>query len=107
MGMVIIEGEKVVLAVNVGHPIVTDGSFAALLLTTPEPVDLFALTHTHTHTHSFYSSVDFVRDYPCEPVPEPLSILLKQETVSGSGISWAICKSAARPRQITMPTSHH
>jgi len=27
--------------------------------------------------------------------------------VSGSGISWAICKSAPRTRQITMPTSHH
>jgi len=29
--------------------------------------------------------------------------LLKQEIVSGNGISWAICKSAARPRQITTP----
>jgi len=28
---------------------------------------------------------------------------LKQETVSGSGISWAICKYAPCPRQITMP----
>jgi len=27
--------------------------------------------------------------------------------VSGSGISWAKCKSAPRSRQITMPTSHH
>jgi len=27
---------------------------------------------------------------------------LKQETVSGSGISWALCKSAPRPRQVTM-----
>jgi len=26
-------------------------------------------------------------------------ILLKQEIVSGSGISWTICKSAPRPRQ--------
>ena len=34
-------------------------------------------------------------------------ILLKQETVSGSGISWAICKSAPRSRQITMPSPHH
>jgi len=33
--------------------------------------------------------------------------LLEQETLSGSGISWAICKSAPRPRQITMPTPHH
>jgi len=33
-------------------------------------------------------------------------ILLKQETVSGSGISWAICKSAPCSRQITMPAPH-
>ena len=33
--------------------------------------------------------------------------LLEQEIVSGSGISWAICKSAPRPRQITTPESHH
>jgi len=33
--------------------------------------------------------------------------LLEHETVSGSGISWAICKSAHRLRQITMPTPHH
>jgi len=33
--------------------------------------------------------------------------LLEQEIVSGSGISWAICRSAPRPRQITMPESHH
>jgi len=34
-------------------------------------------------------------------------ILLKQETVSGSGISWAICKSAPRSRQITTQAPHH
>ena len=33
--------------------------------------------------------------------------LLEQETVSGSGISWAICKSASRSRQITVPVPHH
>ena len=27
--------------------------------------------------------------------------------MSGSGISWAICKSAPRSRQITMPVPHH
>ena len=32
---------------------------------------------------------------------------MKQETVSGSGISWAICKSAPSSRQITMPAPHH
>ena len=38
---------------------------------------------------------------------KPNWILLKQETVSGSGISWAICKSAPSSRQITMPAPHH
>ena len=38
---------------------------------------------------------------------KPIWVLLKQETVSGSGISWAICKSAPRSRQITMPAPHH
>ena len=33
--------------------------------------------------------------------------LLEHETLSGSGISWAICKSAPHPRQITMPKPHH
>jgi len=38
---------------------------------------------------------------------KPIWILLKQETVTGSGISWAICMSASRSRQITMPVPHH
>ena len=37
---------------------------------------------------------------------KPIWILLKQETVSGSGISWAVCKSAPRSRQITTPAPH-
>jgi len=44
---------------------------------------------TYTHTHPFYNPLDFVPDYSGEPVPEPIWILLKQETVSGSGIRWA------------------
>ena len=31
---------------------------------------------------------------------------LKQQTMSDSGISWAICKSAPRSRQITTPAPH-
>jgi len=38
---------------------------------------------------------------------KPIWILLKRETVSGSGISWAICKSATpRSRQIATPAPH-
>jgi len=38
---------------------------------------------------------------------KPIWNLLKQDTVSGSGISWVICKSALRSRQITTPAHHH
>ena len=38
---------------------------------------------------------------------KPIWILLKQETVSGSGISWAICKSAPHSTQTTTPAPHH
>ena len=52
-----------------------------------------------THTHPFNG--------PFPGKVEPMWILLKQDTVSGSGISWDICKSATRSRQITMPAPHH
>ena len=63
---------------------------------------------THTHTHTRLTAL-------CTGLPgragtrkvKPIWILLKQETVSGSGISWAICKSATRSRQITTPAPHH
>jgi len=38
---------------------------------------------------------------------KPMWISLKRETVSGSGISWAIRKSAPCARQITTPTPHY
>ena len=38
---------------------------------------------------------------------KPIWTLLKQKTVSGSGISWAICESTPRSRQITTPAPHH
>ena len=39
---------------------------------------------------------------------KPVNVdLLKQETVSGSDISWTVCKSAPHFRQVTMPASQH
>ena len=64
---------------------------------------------TTLQTHTLVSRPLF-RDYPGGPVPErqkPIWILLKQETVSGSSIGWAVCKSAPRSRQITTPAPHH
>ena len=48
--------------------------------------------HTHTRLTALF--------------PVPVWILLKQETVSGSGISCAICKSAPCSRQTTTPAPH-
>jgi len=64
--------------------------------------------HTHTHTHTCLTALcpGLTRWAGTRKV-KLIWILLKQETVSGSGISWAICKSASRSRQITMPAPHH
>ena len=49
------------------------------------------------HTHSYLTA--FFPGLPTHTRKvKPIWILLKQETVSGSGISWAICKSAPRSR---------
>ena len=65
------------------------------------------LQHTHTHTfNSPLSGTIRVSRYQKRNV-KPTWILLKRETVSGSGISWAMCKSAPRSRQIIMPAPHH
>ena len=54
-------------------------------------------TDTHTHTRAFNG-----------PFSRTTRVILpKQETVSGNGISWAICKSAPCSRQITMPAPHY
>ena len=62
---------------------------------------------THTHTHTFNGPFSGTTQVSRYEKGKPIWILLKQETVSGSGISWVICKSAPRSRQITMPAPHH
>ena len=58
--------------------------------------------HTHTHTHLTSLFLGLARWASTSNI-KPISILPKQETVSGSGISWAMCKPAPRSSQITMP----
>jgi len=71
-------------------------------------LELSYSTHIHTHKHICLTTL-----FPGLPgwagtrKVKPVWILLKQETMSGSGISWATCKSASRSRQITMPVPHH
>ena len=61
--------------------------------------------HTHTHTRLTALCPGLLGWAGTRKV-KPIWILLKQETMSGSGISWAICKSAPRSRQITTPACH-
>ena len=59
------------------------------------------------NTHPFNGPFPGIPRWAGNRKVKPIWILLKQETVSGSGISWAICKSAPRSRQITTPAPHH
>ena len=78
---------------------------AAYTSRTYKPI-ILTLTGTK-HTHNRLTAL-------CPGLPgwagtrkvKPICILLKQETVNSSGISWAICKSAPRSRQITTPAPH-
>ena len=60
-----------------------------------------------THTQPFSGPLSRTTRVSRYQKGKPIWILLKQETVSGSGISWAICKSASRSRQITTSAPHH
>ena len=82
----------------------TDSKRGATRPVTIIPLTIGLLVHTHTCLTAL-----------CPGLPrragtwkvKPIWILLKQETVSGSGISWATCKCAPRSRQITMPAPRH
>ena len=74
----------------------------------PETLSRPAYTSTCIYIHTRLTAL-----FPGLPVwagtrkVKSVWILLKQETVSGSGISRAVCKSAPRSRQITTPAPHH
>ena len=57
----------------------------------------FYATHTHTRLMALFPGLP---RWAGTRKVKPIWILQKQETVSGSGISWAICKCAPRSRQI-------
>ena len=65
---------------------------------------LKAPQYTHTRLTAFFPGLP---RWAGTRKVKPIWILLKQVTVSGSGISWAICKSAPRSRQTTMRESQH
>ena len=63
-----------------------------------------ALTYTHTRLTALCPGLP---RWASTRKVKPIWTLLKQETVRGSGISWAICKCAPRTKQITTPAPHH
>ena len=68
---------------------------------------IYWITHKHTHTHLYngpLSGTTWVSQYQKGKTNLDL---LKQEIMCGSGISWAICKSAPCSRQMTMPAPHY
>jgi len=65
-------------------------------------------THTHTHTTILRPSWILSTTRVSQHQKGKTNLdLLEQEIASGSGISWAISKSASWPRHTTMPASHH
>ena len=69
-----------------------------------ETIIFLLVTRTHTHLTALFPGLP---RWAGTRKAKPIWVLLKQETVSGSGISWNICKSAPRSRQITTPAPHH
>jgi len=65
----------------------------------------YYMLYTHTHTR-LMALCPGPPGWARTRKVKTIWILLKQETVSGSGISWAICKSAPSSRQITTPAPH-
>jgi len=68
---------------------------------------LIDIHYTHTYTHRFNGPFPGQPRWAGTRKVKPVWILLKQVTSSGSGISWAICKSAPCSRQITTPAPDH
>ena len=66
-----------------------------------------SFTYIHTYIHPFNGPLPGTTRVSRYQKVKPIWILLKQETVSGSGISWATCKSVHSSRQTTTPAPHH
>ena len=85
---------------------VEDGLFTRYYFTTLPSHSHWSLpvsSHTHTHLTALFLGLP---GWAGTRKAKTIWILLKQETLSGSGISWVICKSAPRSRQITTPAPH-
>ena len=90
---------------------ISTNSSSHIVVEQSDDIDRNEVTHTHTHTHtpilSLYwilSGTAQVSQHQKGKTSNVKSIWMYwSKRVSGSGISWAICKSARWPRQITTP----
>jgi len=69
-----------------------------------DSVWIVCTTHTYTHLTALFPGLP---GRAGTRKVKPIWILLKQETMSDSGISCAVCKSAPRSSQIITPAPHH
>jgi len=65
-----------------------------MLCTAMLPDDNVKHTHMHPFNSPFSGTSGGLPRWASTRKVEPIWILLKKDTVSGSGISWAVCKSA-------------
>ena len=82
------------------HPAYTPRTVAHFTFT-------FPVIYIHTYIHPFNGPLPGTTRVSRYQKGKTIWILLKQEAVSGSGISWAVCKSAPRFRPTTTPAPHH
>jgi len=87
-------------------PLSLQHHFVAELQVSQNKLHVHRYTPTHTHTR-LRALFHWLPRWAGTRKVKPIWILLKQETMSGSGISWAICKSASCSSQITTPAPHH
>jgi len=82
----------------------TDGNLKTKVRTFVHPTTAL---HPYTCTHHLTALRPGLPGWAGTRKAKPIWTLLKQETVNGSGISWATCKSALRSRQKTAPAPNH
>jgi len=93
---------RALLSAHAASNWVVSWSTRCVYLVRPDRPKFFTCSTRHTSNTAPFR-VGHARNFRPKTTSPPL---LKQETVSGSGISWAVCKSAPR-RQITTPAPHH
>jgi len=67
----------------------------------------FLCARSHTHTHTRLTACPGLPGWAGTRKVKTNLDFTEARDMGGSDISWAVCKSAPRSRQITMPAPHH